>query len=164
MKLKALLAVAPLLLTFILTGVSAASAQSITAGSVTNPDLCLANGAYCLTSAQHGDEYTITDPQYATAISFPYEYTTSNGNRWYEIQTVDGGCLNWDPSNKIVYDDSCVPGDPNELWYNHVAGQLINLGGNLDTGHDTWLDYGHCTVGGCVLVASNIYFNGWTEH
>jgi hypothetical protein len=124
--------------------------------------LCSADNGYCLAAGIHNDVYAITDFTY-TAISFINEYTTPNGNRWYEIQTSDGGCLNWDPSNHYVYDDACHSGDPNELWYNHVAGQLINLGGNEDTGHDTYLSHGTCSDGACPLGASNTSFSGWQE-
>jgi hypothetical protein len=164
MKLRSLLAIVPIVLTSALIGAPAASAQSKTASAQSDASyvLCSVYNGYCLAPGIHNDVYGITDFS-TTSISFINEYTTSNGNHWYEIKTSDGGCLNWDPSNHYVYDDSCQPSDANELWYNHVAGELINLGGNENTGHDTYLSYGTCSNGACPLGASNTYFNGWSE-
>jgi hypothetical protein len=116
----------------------------------------------------HGDIYSVTNDvsvQPPALISFTYPTVTPNGNSWYLMSTPQG-CLNWDPSNDAVYDDSCVPGDPNELWYyNAYNTEYINLAGNEDTGHDTYLYYGDClssgSVNDCLLFASNTPFVNW---
>jgi hypothetical protein len=157
-----LLGAAFLAAAFAMVGMPAANANSTYA-------LCLNNDrAYCVNAAAHGDMYWITNYAAVAHISFINEYTTSNGNNWWELTTGGGLCLNWNPRDHYVYSDSCIAGDANELWYNHVAGQLINLAGNLDTGHDTYLNFGTCLYQGsgfyaCPLIATNTPYGGWVE-
>jgi hypothetical protein len=147
-----------------LTGIPAASAQS-------GYTLCSSNG-YCVyefvahnyfaevldtgsTSTSAGDE----------PIAFINRYVTSNGNAWWELNAVGTDqCLNWVLTDQsMVYWDDCVPGDPNELFYNHVAGQLISLAGNEDSGLETYLQPQSPCDTLCVLVVTATPYTGWTE-
>jgi hypothetical protein len=167
------LAVMALVFAFALIGMPAASAHSNATYASSDPtyQLCLNNGAvlaYCVWPAPHEDAFLITNYAAIASISFINKYTTSNGNAWYELETQNGLCLNWDSKNELVYSDSCVKGDANELWYNHVAGELINLAGNKFYDADTYLNYEDCITEGmdtyCYLFATDVFFNGWVEY
>lgn len=177
MKLiRSLVAATPLVVAFTLIGAPAANAQ---AARVLGPAYGGANEicetSYCVTPNVHGGIYVIESqdfyPNTASTVSYLNKYTTPNGNAWYEIKTRDGGCLNYDPGSLgagngsgFVYDDGCRPGDPYELWYTHVKGQFINLGGNEVSHHDTYLFFIDCVDNACALIASNTSpFAGWSE-
>jgi hypothetical protein len=103
--------------------------------------LCYAsNHNECVAPVIHTDVFDITGAFPYASLSFMDEYTTPNGNAWWLITEGDDLCLNWaGPDDNGVYADTCQPGDPNELWYNHNPGQLINLGGNEDEGEESYL-------------------------
>jgi len=158
-----LIAAAALAVPLCLIGTTAASAS-------TTYNLCpQVNTTLCVWTGEHNMPAALTNFRTDAQISFINEYTSPNGNRWYELEiTQNGECLNWLP-NGYVYLDSCVPLDANELWYNHVAGQLINLAGNEVTGHDTYLQpfEAGCLVNGaheaCPIIATNTFYGGWEE-
>jgi hypothetical protein len=159
-----LLAAVALVVPFSLLGIPGASAS-------TTYELCLkVNNTMCVFTGTHNLPSAITNFETDAQISFINEYTTPNGNAWYELEIMQiGECLNWDPANGYVFDDSCQAGDANELWYNHVAGQLINLAGNEDNDADTYLAplEGKCLFNGadeaCPVAAGTAFYNGWTE-
>lgn len=141
-----------------LAGIPAASAQ-------TGRNLCttVSGTAYCLVSSAHGDPAKLSEVD-TQPITFINRYVTANGNAWWELQSLDTRlCLNWSPQNDIVYWDSCVPGDLFELFYNHVAGQLINLAANEINLQDSSLRPTSCSGLLCGLTVVPGRYTGWSE-
>jgi hypothetical protein len=159
MKLKLLGASAMALgLAFGLMGAPAASASGGNQLVVNE-----AGNVMCVPSAPpHNTQVNMIEYQSSCAtVTYFNEYTTPNGNAWYEIKLGNGLCLNWDPSGWGVYADSCIAGDPNELFYTHVSGQLINLAGNEDTGEDTWLQPEWDVFEYTLVAIPGDPFTGW---
>lgn len=133
-------------------------------------ELCTTTTGYCLWPAPHTDPYYITNYSAIAEVSFINEYTTSDGNAWYELSTGSGLCLNWGgPSNNFFYADSCQAGDANELFYNHVKGELINLAGNEYYDEDSYLAFYTCSeyAAGedyCPLFLTNAQISIWAEN
>ncbi len=128
-----------------------------------------ANGdSLCMAAPTHNDIVLVTNYAGCEAVTF-IDPTSYDGNTWWEIEASNGLCLNMvgGSGNDYVYADSCVSGDYNELWYNHVAGQLLNLEGNISNGEDTFLLLGTCDVTGpaesCTMAAWPDTFTGWSE-
>jgi hypothetical protein len=145
-----------------LTGIPAASAQ-------TGYTLCtnLSGTAYCLVPSAHGYPAYLSEVA-AGSIVFINRYVTPNGNAWWELQSVEYGlCLNWAPAGPdgdLVYWDSCQAGDANELFYNHVPGQLINLAGNETFDLESYLQPNVCSGLLCNLsVYTDPAFKEWAE-
>lgn len=148
----------------LLTGIPAASAQ-------TGYLLCysLSSGTvYCLEPSAHGSPAYLGAGQ---AILFINRYVTPNGNAWWELESEEyGQCLNWAPAdptgNDYLYWDSCQADDANELFYNHVAGQLINLAGNEINHVDSYLQPlcpATISTDLCSLTVSIPVFSQWEE-
>jgi hypothetical protein len=149
-----------------LTAISTARAQ-------TDYLLCF-NGesgtAFCLTTSAHGSPAYLSEDA-GQPITFINRYVTSNGNAWWELQAVETGlCLNWAPAADTgaeqLFWDSCVSGDANELFYNHVAGQLISLAGNEMFNADSYLTPicpAMISTMLCTLVVQVPVWSGWTE-
>jgi hypothetical protein len=170
MKLKLLGASALLAVAFALTAAPAAIA------GVPPENIYLVttiNGIeYCLPNVPHGQQAYVTDDvstSNCSPIHFLGEQVTPNGNAWWELQMSNGNCLNWVPYNGTVYytvySDSCVD-DWNELWFNHNAGQLINLEGNSSTGQDTSLVPNNSSGSINNLYAfpdSDYIYSAWSE-
>jgi len=117
---------------------------------------------YCLYPETHGSITYVSDEGEGD-ITFINKYVTANGNAWSEVQ-AGGLCLNWSlADNNTVYWDSCQPGDPNELFYNHVKGQLISLAGNEFYDADSYLQPDLCGVFICELEVSTAKYTGWLE-
>jgi hypothetical protein len=169
MKLK-LIGSSALAFAFALAGAPAASAHT----AVVPPEniylVATINGIeYCLPNVAHGSQAYVTrdvSVSNCSPIHFTGEYITPNGNAWWELEMSNGYCLNWDPSNQYVYSDNCVD-DFNELWYNHNAGQRINLEGNSTTGDDTSLvpNNSDGPINGLYAFPLPSYdiYTGWSE-
>ena len=130
------------------------------------------SGNLCIYDTPHNAIVYTVNYETCSDISFINKYTTSNGNNWWELRLDNGLCLNWDsPADGgigNVLADSCIAGDPNELFYNHIAGQLINLAGNYYYGEDTWLQWRVCgtTNNGeawCGIFVYPYLYKGWFE-
>lgn len=142
-----------------LAGIPPASAQ-------TGWTLCTfpSGTAYCLVPSSHGYPAELSAVG-AGPITFTNRYVTPNGNAWWELKSLYTGlCLNWAPQDgNLAYWDSCVPGDGYELFYNHVAGQLINLAGNEIDRQNTYLRPTLCSGLLCGLTVSTTRYTGWVE-
>jgi hypothetical protein len=139
MKLN-LLGVPALALALTITGAPAATAQ--TEGGNVYLATTIDGTPYCLPAVPHGEQAYITSDVSifnCSPIYFigPFQIS-GNSNNWWEVEMSNGYCLNYIPSTEAVYSDDCI-GDWNELWFNHISGELINLEGNATTGFDTLL-------------------------
>lgn len=137
---------------------------------------------FCVDTGTHNARLSVTTDFVPWAIiEFINPYVTTNGNTWYELEDLNTGlCLNWgganDPTKNFIYADYCHPEDYNELFYNHVQGQLVNLAGNVDLGQSSYLNVGECesppppTLGfQCLLevdadTPTPMGTTGWTEY
>jgi hypothetical protein len=124
------------------------------------------SGNLCMATPVHNEVVEVTNYAGCETVTF-LNPTTYNGNTWWEIEASNGLCLNM-ASRGYLYADSCVPGDYNELWYNHVAGYLLNLEGNLENGTDTFLQIPACPVDippsvACDMAAWPYRYTGWQE-
>jgi hypothetical protein len=109
-------------------GVSATTAQASSTTHYTIHNLTRG----CITDPGHGNVVYVRF-NCGTTFTFTNPVTT-DGYTWYLLR-INGGadCLNYDPGNGFVYNDSCIPNDPNELWEHHSANALGNLAPYLDT-------------------------------
>jgi hypothetical protein len=107
-------------------GLSGTAAQAQTQYYV-----CLNNGNdVCLTNPGHGYAVYVSGGS-TTTFTFTNLYVSGGHN--YYLMRINGGvdCLNVSPVDHLVWDDSCVPGDSNELWW-HPGDTLQNLGAGLN--------------------------------
>jgi hypothetical protein len=156
-----------------------ASAQSDAAASdptwnlwAIAPENLVPDDLVCIRDTAHNDLVYLTNFDSCSDISFINEYTTSDGNAWWELQMDNGLCLNWsNPSvggNGYFYADSCVAGDQDELFYNHVPDQLISLAGNVHYDQDAYFQPVGCAVTSnndtsCVLIVWTQSYIFWSE-
>ena len=87
----------------------------------------------CIYDPGHGNVVSVSFTICNTTFTFTNPVTTE-GYTWYLLR-INGGsdCLNYTPKTGFVYDDSCIPGDSNELWQHHFANLLGNLSQNVHT-------------------------------
>lgn len=77
-------------------------------------------GLGCIFAPGHGN---IVGTRYTRSTTLnlvlqPQE--TAGGFAWYELRyNGTNECLNWSPATGWVYEDSCIPNDPNEEWEHH---------------------------------------------
>lgn len=105
-------------------GITATSSQASTGDY-------LENGAgYCLHDTGH-NKVMNTSATCITYFTFPLQ-AHINGLNWYFMK-INGGpnCLNYDPNNGWVYDDSCQAGDMNEYWQHHYGNDWIDFNSSL---------------------------------
>jgi hypothetical protein len=144
-----------------LIGASAVSAQTDTPAHSNSFYLCANErfGEACLVPASHNTIYTLSaNPDSFGTVSFINRYIY-NGHAWWEIRANNGLCLN---NVGDVEADSCLPGDPFELWYNHDPGLLLNLAGNLRSHIDTYLEP-LFRSSPLLLSVQFVRYTGWCE-
>lgn len=83
-------------------------------------------GLGCIADPGHGNlvyvRFTCT-----TTFNLVYQETTA-GFAWYLLRyNGTNDCLNYDPDNGFIYDDSCIRNDPSEMWEHHSGDLLVSL-------------------------------------
>jgi hypothetical protein len=123
---------------------AAANASATTGSSATGSYICSTNGGGvnggglgCIDEPGHNEQVYV---RYVRNIQFNLvNEETADGYAFYEIQytgTNPPECLNLNPSTGFVGEDSCQPGDPNELFEHHYGDLLGNLAWAEDLGID----------------------------
>lgn len=113
-------------------------------------------GLGCIGDPGHGNvvyvRFTCT-----TTFNLVFQETTA-GFAWYWLRyNGTNECLNWSPANGFVYDDSCIPDDPNEMWQHHdgdLLGNFANGNNFLVTCNDT---------GNSRLITNTFMINGCSQ-
>jgi hypothetical protein len=114
-----------------LFGVSATGAQAATTYYyIVNFD----GTGFCIQNTSHGKVMVTGSigPPCATTFTFTNPVVDPTTKFTYYLIRINGGvdCLNYDPFTGWVYDDSCIPGDHNELWQHHNGALLMNYTSN----------------------------------
>jgi hypothetical protein len=119
--------------TVVLTTPAAANASAAPDSSTTPYTVCSFNpappytgGLGCIADPGHGNVVYVRFND-NTTLNLVYQETTG-GFAWYLLRfNGTNDCLNYDPSNGFVYDDSCISDDLNEMWQHHYGNELVNF-------------------------------------
>lgn len=131
------------------------------------------NETFCVDSATQNGRFSVTSNFVPWAIIKFINKRVYNGHNWWELEDqITGLCLNWGgPDNNWIFANSCRLEDENELFYNGVEGQLVNLEGNIAWGKSSFLFFRVCQSDNgaqCIMdldpKPTPVGPTGWTEY
>lgn len=114
--------------TTVVSATPAAANASATPNSDATPYYVCNITLGCIGEPGHGNLVYVRFARNIT-LNLVYQETVVDAYYWLRFNGTNE-CLNYSPATGFVYEDSCQPDDPNEMWEHHNG----NLLGNLATG------------------------------